>query len=510
MQLFALLLFFIGFFGLFVSVLSKMLHLNIREQNSLSLILLKAIFTPFKWFFGKVFGIFYFEGFMSFFDRYSLFTSKNKGFVIDGVNKRLSNKASFQNILVTGAVGLGKSSSYIYSNIFSLAKNKKPCSLIINDPKMDFIYKTSGYLKKCGYEIYSLNPNDLSKSIFYNPLLNCHSDSDSDIEQLARIIVSSTYSGNVREEDRFWINGGIKLIFIVAHCLINTKQDEIINLPNLLHCLNSFGDKGDGIDKFISQYASSKVYNMWKGMLSANENVLLSFLSTAQNALISISVNEKIEKLLTKNTFDFKELREKRVALFINIPPQLEEETAFISNLFYTQMFNYLTPVPTKDKSDVYALLDEAGQFKISKLHTYTTFLRQSRVGFMLLIQDYNQLVEKYGKEKARVIADGGMGTKIYFSNTGNETASHIAKRIGSKRIYQLNGSFSKDDIMPMNKVITMKDNEVLFFHSNKKPTKLKVKKYFETKYKRYTRIKPYIPTNNINFDVDYIDFRSI
>lgn len=446
---------------------------------------------------------------MSFFEVMELFKNSNKGFVIDGYNKRLSRESSFQNLLITGASGTGKSSVYMYSNIFTLAKNRQKNSLIISDPKMDFINKCSGYLKKNGYEIYSLNPLNLEQSIYYNPLVNCKSDSD--LDQLSRIIISSAYSGNIKQEDKFWLNGAIKFIFIISHCLINTKKTSIMNLPNVLHCLNSFGNKGQGLDKFIAKYASTKIYNMWLGLINSPENVLLSFLSTAQNALVSIGVNQNVEKILSKNTFNFKDLREKKIAIFINIPPQFAEQMSFISNLFYTQMFEALTPIPTKKQCDVFTLLDEIGQYKISKLHTYTTFLRQSRVGFMLLIQDYNQLISKYGANNASVIVNGGVSTKVYFTDTEINTAQELSKRIGQKKIKQQNGGFIKDEIMPLNEVLTMKKNEVLFFHSSYKPVKLKVKKYFEVpKFKIYSNLKPYIKTNQINFNVPYIDFRSL
>lgn len=510
MEIFVLILFFILMIIFLKNILSGMLHLNAREQNSLSILIFKAIFSPFKYVIGQVFGVYSKEGFMSYFDKKDIFSRRNKGFVIDGENLRLSRESSFKNVLVTGAAGLGKTSAYIYTNIFNLANNKQKNSLIIADPKSEFIAKTSGYLKNKGYEVYSLNPLDLSKGISYNPLINCKSDQD--IDEVARIIISSASPGHVRAEDKFWLNGGVKLIFIICHCLINTKQVEIINLPNVLHCLNNFGDKGIGIDKFISQFASSKTYSMWTGLLNSNENVLLSFLSTAQNALMSISINNNIEQILINNSLSFKDLRNRKIALFINIPPQYEEQMSFLTNLFYTQVFNSLTPIPSRKENDIFALLDEVGQYKISKLPVYTTFLRASRVGFLMLIQDFNQLIDKYGKQNASVIADGGVSTSIYFSNTGIETATTLEKKIGSKRIYQQNGSFVKDQIMPINKIITMKNNEVLLFHSTKKPIKFTVKRYFEIrKFRRYTRSKQFISSSNSNhINVQYINLGAL
>jgi len=505
MELLFILIFYMFLGAYLIRVLSKLLFLKDKETKSYFRSFVLLPFLPLKW----IFKGFKEDGFMGFWDRKKLFKSSNRGFVIDGDRKRLSLESSFQNILVTGSAGSGKSTVFIYSNIFTLAKNRQANSLIIADPKSDFIKKTSGYLNKHGYKVYSLNPTNLNHSLFFNPLLNCTSDSD--IDELARIVIESSYQGYIREEDRFWINGAIKLIFIVASCLVNTRQKNIITLPNILHCLNNFGDKGKGIEKLVLNYASPKVYSMYFGLLNANENVLLSFLSTAQNALVSISVNSNIERLLSDNSFNFSDLRNKRIALFINIPPQLEDQTSFLTNLFYTQLFNSLTPIPSKTQNDVFALLDECGQYTISKLNIYTTFLRQSRVGFLNLIQDYNQLVHRYGSNKADVIANGGTSTKIYFSNPSISEAFDISRRIGTKKVYQKNGTYTKEEIMSLSDVLTMKKDEVLFFHATQKPLKLKVKRYFEvSRYRIYSSLKPYINITKTNATVSYIDLRSL
>lgn len=506
MEFIALFLFYFFFGSFLVKTLSNILFLGDSAKNILVKNFLLLPFLPLTW----IYKSFNKPGFMSFFEKRKLFKSFNKGFVVDGNNTRISREASFQNVLIIGSAGTGKSSVYVFSNIFTLSRNKQANSLIISDPKSEFIAKTSGYLKKHGYEVYSLNPTNLNQSIFYNPLINCKDDTD--IDQLARIIISSSYQGHIKEEDKFWINGAIKLIFIVSHCLIKSKQTTIINLPNVLHCLNNFGNKGETLDKLVSFYASAKIYSMWKGLLNSNENVLLSFLSTAQNALISISVNPNIEKLLTKNTFNFKELRNKRIALFINIPPQIDEQTSFLTNLFYTELFDTLTPIPSsKKESDIFVLFDEMGQNKITKLPTYMTFLRASRVAFLGLLQDQKQLVEKYGSNNADVITNGGVSTKIYFTNPAIDIAYDISRRIGQKKIKQQNGGFLKDEIMALNEVLTMKKDKVLFFHSSYKATILKTKKYFEvSRFKIYSSLTPDINTQIVNTTVSYIDFRSL
>lgn len=506
MEFFVLLIFYFFFGNFLIKVFSNLLLLEDNIKNTLFKSFILLPFQPLTY----LFKIFKQDNFMSFLEQKKVFKSSNKGFVVDGNKKRISKEESFQNVLVTGSAGTGKSTVFIYSNIFTLSRNRFKNSLIVLDPKSEFILRTSAYLKKHGYEVYSLNPTELNQSIYYNPLANIRDDAD--IDQVSRIIVSSMYNGHIREEDKFWINGAIKIIFIIIHSLIKTKKESICNLPNVLNCLNNFGNKGETLDKLVANYASTKIYTMWLGLLNSNENILLSFLSTAQNALLTISVNPNIEKLLTKNTFNFKELREKRIALFINISPTISEQTAFLTSLFYTELFDTITPIPSKHQADIFCLFDELGQYKISpKLPTYMTFLRASRVAFMGILQDFQQLHNKYGINNANVITNGGVSTKIYFTPNATDVANDISKRIGLKKVKQKNGTFIKDEVMPLNEVLTMKKNEVLLFHSSYKPVKLKVKKYFEvSRFKIYSKLKPYINIQKTKTIVSYIDFRNL
>ncbi len=502
MELLILLIFYIAFGILLISIISKLLMLGDKESQTIFNYFILLPFLPIKWiliFFKK-------EGFMSCLEQIKLFKISNRGFVIDGNKKRLSREASFANVLITGGTGSGKSTAFLYSNIFTLSRNYFKNSLIILDPKSELITKTSGYLKKHSYEVYSLNPLNLNQSIYYNPLANVKDDSD--IDKISRIIVNSMYDGHIREEDKFWINGAISIIFVIIHCLVRTKQKSIITLPNVLHCINNFHN----IEKLVSKYASAKVFNIYQGILVSHENVLLSFLSTAKNSLLTISINPNIEKLLTKNTFDFKELRERRIALFINIPPTMAEQTAFLTSLFYTELFDTITPLPNKKQGDIYCLFDEFGQYKISqKLPIYMTFLRASRVAFLGVLQDYKQLVNKYGINNAETILNGGVSTKIYFAPNATSIAQDLSKRIGQKKIKKINDACIKDDILSLSDIVTLKRNEVLFFHSNYKPIKLKIKRFFEiSRFKIYSKLKPYIKTNNVKITVSYIDLRSL
>ena len=93
-------------------------------------------------------------------NEYSQFLSKKgKGLVLNGVDLRLTEQESFQNVLMAARVGAGKTSKYVIPNV--LDKADRVCSLVVNDPKGEVFEKTSGFMKAKGFNVVVYNPNEI-------------------------------------------------------------------------------------------------------------------------------------------------------------------------------------------------------------------------------------------------------------------------------------------------------------------------------------------------------------
>lgn len=136
----------------------------------------------------------------------------NKGLVLDGQDKRLSPQDSFNHIGVIARTGGGKTSSYIIPNILKLAQGKN--SMVVTDLSGELFLKTSGYLQSIGFKIYVLDPEDLSTSIGYNPLY--YALSSIEIDEIAEILIKSANSGEVRAEDKMWLDGAKTFLVILT------------------------------------------------------------------------------------------------------------------------------------------------------------------------------------------------------------------------------------------------------------------------------------------------------
>ena len=492
-----ILLIFIMYF--FMKTILKQLGLSIYPLKMLFSFLLKA---PTKD-----------DGMMNKKDEIKIFSRFNDGVLIDGMSKRLSSKESFNHLAIISRAGGGKTSSFVIPNIYKLANEK--CSMVITDLSGELFEKTSAYLKQKGFNIYILNPDDLAESIRYNPLE--YAKNSVDIDTVSEILIESSGLKSNRAEDKIWSDGAKNFLSLFIKTLKRTNDKRYINLANLRHLINNFGDNGELLDEFFKRYADDKTFNEYKGLVtSTSSKTLQSYISTANTALSPIGINDNLEKLTYSNTFDFKILREKKSVVFIKVKEQHQERNAFILNLFYSQLFSeMMEKLPTNKDLSIYCLLDEFGNMSIPKFASIITTIRKYRVSISIILQNISQLEEKYSKSKANTILNGGISTKLIYSGADLELASNLEKMFGQKEVRkELNGQYhyEKENVMSVSEIRTIKDNEAIFFSANEKPLKMKVKPYYKDfMFNTYSKMPPLkVQNQNINDEIEYIDLENI
>lgn len=193
--------------------------------------------------------------FMGWLDRWLLLQKSHAGFLVDGRKARLSEKASYESLLIQGGMGRGKSSTFVIPNLLS-PPSMMP-SFVISDTSGEIFQHTSGYLRRRGYRVRALNLMTPGRSETYNPLAKATSRSQ--IAELAKILVASSNgrSAGQAAHDPFWEQSAEKLIRILAQCLANQPDAQFRTLANLRHLVTGFdahvAPKGQlgAIDQFV-------------------------------------------------------------------------------------------------------------------------------------------------------------------------------------------------------------------------------------------------------------------
>jgi type IV secretory pathway TraG/TraD family ATPase VirD4 len=410
-----------------------------------------------------------------------LFNGFNKGLLIDGQNKRLSVKDSFNHLAVIATTGAGKTTSYIIPNLLKLASENN--SMIVTDLSGELYQKTSGYLKSKGFKVLVLDPENLEESMGYNPLY--YANSPAAIDNLAEILISSSNNGEVKAEDKIWVHGAKTIISILIKTLLRSGNHRYINLANVRFLLNFFGENGANIDDVIKYYADERLYAEWQGFRGGNLKTVQSFISTANVALNSIGINDNLALLTANHSVNFENLRKEKTIIYIRIPVQNQDQYSFLLNLFYKQFFDaMMSKLPTKKDLPVYCLLDEFGNMKIPKFQTIATSIRKFKVSLSIVLQDFSQLREKYGENDAKTILSGGITGVLFFSGADTEITEEVSKKIGKEYVNKVDDMgkvhLFHQDVLSPDEVRTMDDDQTIFVYKNKKPLRLKVKFYYD------------------------------
>src|SRR3569832_1129565 len=132
---------------------------------------------------------------------WNILSSRYTGICLTG-RKILSVKHAYQNALVIGGTGTGKSSIVLIPSLYSMTS-----SLVVNDPSGELYFKTAGYLQSKGYVVKVLHFANPALSSGYNPLIRANSASE--IQKVASLLVDNALGG--KSKDPFWNTQAVAL-----------------------------------------------------------------------------------------------------------------------------------------------------------------------------------------------------------------------------------------------------------------------------------------------------------
>lgn len=424
----------------------------------------------------------YSANFMSFWDRIRLVSSWNKGVCING-KKRLKVSKSLEHTLVIGGSGTGKTSTVIIPSIM-----RSNASFVCTDVDGNIFKKTSGYLTKKGFDIQVLNLQNISKSCFFNPLAYCNNDSD--LKQLSELLIATAYPNQKNSDNAYWNFGGQSIIYILLR-LLKYQPQEYQNLSNLRSLLQRY----HSLENFIAENASESVFSDYLGFSSADQKIQSGMVSSALVALDKLA-DQGIGFLTSKNTLDFSKLvKGKRSALFIIVPEAKLGFYSFLLSIFYTQLFEFIQNNKPKKKNPLFIYLDEFSQLTIPDFPLHATTLRRYNTALVMLIQDLNQISQKYGIDGASAIYNGSSANKIIFPGMSLDLAQRLSNSFGRKgvAIQQQDKPYLSDrELLTVQELIQLKDKKAVFIYRNKPPLILKMRPYFKQFSLRWkSRLKP-------------------
>lgn len=414
------------------------------------------------------------------------------GFLVDGRQRRLSAKVSYQSCATVAGMGAGKTSAFVFPNLYTL----DDCSLVITDTSGELFEQSSGYLAKRGFDIKVLNLMEPTRSHGFNPLATAHSFTE--IAGLAHLLIRSSPASGAKD-DAYWTAGAEKLVRIIIQCLKNAgdqRQQTLAEVKARLSLFDHFTAKpGESVfDQWVLENTleDPATWQDYKSLIASPEKVVSSFLSTADVALMALG-NPALAALTERHELDFAAMRTRKTALYIMVRQQDMSLFGFLLSAVFSQCFNSFLSELNRDHLPVYCLLDEFGQTYIPGFDTIATTARKYRVALWVFLQSLGQLEARYSRAQAQTIL-GGIRTEIHLAGLELETAERISRRLGRKRSVpgQAKVSPTETALMNADEIITMKGDEALLLHANLRPFRYRVTSYYrQGRFRRLAKIPP-------------------
>ncbi len=400
--------------------------------------------------------------------------------------------------LVIGATGSGKTQTVIFPTVEVLAKKRE--SMIITDPKGEIYEQTSNMLREKGYNVLILNFRDPQDGNSWNPLslpyrIYRSGNQDKAIELLDDLAANILYEEKSGNADPFWEKTSADYFSGLALGLFEDTTEENVNL-NSISLMTTVGEEKIGGSTFIKEYFNTKdpaspAYTNASGTIMAPNETKGSIISVFKQKIKLFASRENLSEMLSHSDFELESIGEKPTVLFIVIQDEKKTYHSLVTILL-KQCYETLISVAQKNGGKLPVrtnfLLDEfANMPPLKDSTTMITAARSRQIRFTMIIQNFAQLDQVYGKENAETIK-GNCGNIIYLITTELKALEEISKMCGEVKS-------KKDDKTASTPLVTisdlqrMKQFEVIIMRMRKNPFKTKFVPYYQMEFgKKYPK----------------------
>lgn len=359
-------------------------------------------------------------------------------------------------ILIIGATRSGKTRCLVIQSICALALAGE--GMVVNDPKGELYHYTHSFLESMGYTVQVVDFNDPKKSCRYNPLQMIidavNDDRIDDAQSYTWDFVTFLVEKNEHSEP-IWTNGEMSVIAAAVMCVVYDNKDrpEYQNLTNVYNFIANMCktvNKVLPIDAYMDKLPDSHPAKKLMAIAKLAPDKMGGSFYTAALTTLRLFITNDIYNMTRKSEFSLADVGVKpKQALFFILPDQKTTYYPIVTLLVsqqYEQLVTYAKKCGNRLPHRVNYILDEFGIFAaISDFQTKMTVAGGYGVRWNLFIQDFNQLIDKYGQEVAKII-QGNCHFWIYLHSQDNSTNEEISKSMGkyTTTTYSLGGSTQK------------------------------------------------------------------
>lgn len=338
-------------------------------------------------------------------------------------------------------------------------------SLVALDIKGDLEEQTSGFRAAHGQDVFVWEPfNEEGRTHRYNPLgyvrLNTQAapgDGErkamatkpgdtlriTDLQELARIFFPKDDTKGDADAGNFFAEKAADLFQALGMYLLETPESEMPHSIGQLLRLAS-GD-GQPMPKYLAGLAKKREQqgrplSSWcvaaiNRFLQNPENTFGNILSTFTAALTAFS-DPLVDAATAANDFDLREVRKRRMTVYVKVPFHKLAQGAVLIRLFFGQLIGLnVRELPEHNKAlkhQCLVLLDEfTAPGRIDIVARGIGFLPQYDLRLLIMVQSQAQLSGTYGRDFAQAIRTA-CALHVYYAPKEQEDAKALSDLLGT------------------------------------------------------------------------------
>lgn len=414
---------------------------------------------------------------------------EDKGLILGKLGGKflMMNAAKF--ILLVAPTRSGKGVGTIIPNLLNWA-----ASVIVVDIKGENFNVTSGFRAKHGQQVFKFAPFDEKfETHCWNPLSYINTDRRfvvGELQSLGYMLYPKKDGG-----DAFW-NDQARNLF-VAVSLYCIEGGLPVTIGEVLRRSNGGGRPKEFWQGVVDSGCepggkplSVDCLNALRQFVGSSENTLTSVLSTF-NAPLGVFANPLVDAATSRDDFDLRDVRRKRMSIYVVIPPNRLAEAGLLVNLFFSLAIDQNTKtLPENDPSLKHLcllLLDEFPALgRVDKYVKSIGYIAGYGLRVLTIAQSVSQLQDRelYGEQGSRTLVTNHMIQIMYAPREqkdateyseilGYSTESGVSKGVSSSRgssTRSENTSDQKRALMLPQELREMGEKRIIVLADNCKP----------------------------------------
>lgn len=321
----------------------------------------------------------------------------------------------FQFVMLAAPTRSGKGVGIVIPNCLNYSD-----SIVVLDIKFENYDITSGFRKAHGQEVYLFAPfgrfnenipieQQQFKTHRWNPLDYVSTDPAARVQDIDAI-ASALYS-TANEKDAFWSDMAKDLFRGLCLMVLETE-----GIPHTLgEILRQASGKGKTLPEHVREMLanaadaghpySNACCDALNRIINSSDNTLNNILNTFNAKLLTFA-NPRVDAATSASDFDLRQVRRKRMSIYLGVSPNDLGIASFIINLFFDQLLNLNTrTLPSQDKTLKYQCLLIMDEFtaigKVNMIQKAISYQAGFNMRVMTIIQNKSQLEDVYGKSGA-------------------------------------------------------------------------------------------------------------